>query len=155
MLICCLTRSQHQVESSCSYRALPSHPGLRIQCTIHRIRSNLRVHFVSRVPLGHNQLKETRRVIFIDEVQDAVRSRVQAVKAIAQSEVSAIVLRRRDYDNCESFTLVNESTVLSVLLPVTIPADFPHNGWLTTTALICFGPPSNPTGLGSRSIPKT
>jgi hypothetical protein len=40
----------------------------------------------------HNQLnKETRRLIFIDEGQDAVRSRVQAVKAIVQSEVSAIV----------------------------------------------------------------
>jgi hypothetical protein len=35
--------------------------------------------------------KETQRVIFIDEGQDVVRSRVQAVKAIAQSEVSAIV----------------------------------------------------------------
>jgi hypothetical protein len=30
--------------------------------------------------------KETRRVIFIDDGQDAVRSRVQAVKAIAQSD---------------------------------------------------------------------
>jgi hypothetical protein len=30
-------------------------------------------------------------LIFIDEGQDAVRSRVQAVKAIVQSEVSAIV----------------------------------------------------------------
>jgi hypothetical protein len=33
-------------------------------------------------------------VIFIDEGQDAVRRRVQAVKAIAQSEVSAIVRTR-------------------------------------------------------------
>jgi hypothetical protein len=55
----------------------------------------------SRVPLGSLQLaanstpqstKETRRVIFIeDEGQDAVRNRVQAVKAIVQSKVSAIV----------------------------------------------------------------
>jgi hypothetical protein len=37
MLTCCLTRSQHQVESSRSYCALPSHPGFWIQCTIHRI----------------------------------------------------------------------------------------------------------------------
>jgi hypothetical protein len=103
MLTCYLNRSQHQVESSRSYRALPSHPGFRIQCTICRIWSNLRVQwvdFVSRVPLGSLQLaansalqstKETRRVIFIDKWQDAVRSRAQAVKAIAQSEVSAIV----------------------------------------------------------------
>jgi hypothetical protein len=36
--------------------------------------------------------KETRQVIFIEEGKDAVRSRVQAVKAIAQSEVSAIAV---------------------------------------------------------------
>jgi hypothetical protein len=61
------------------------------------------VDFVSRVPLGSLQLaanstpqstKETRRLIFIDEGQDAVRNRVQAVKAIAQSEVSAIAYCR-------------------------------------------------------------
>ena len=38
--------------------------------------------------------KETQRVIFINEGQDAVRSRVQAVKAIAQSKASAIVKTR-------------------------------------------------------------
>jgi hypothetical protein len=42
----------------------------------------------------YNQLKkETQQVIFIDEGQDAVRGRVQAVKAIAQnlqSKLSAI-----------------------------------------------------------------
>jgi predicted phosphoribosyltransferase len=37
--------------------------------------------------------KETQQVIFIDEGQEAVRSRVQAVKAIAQREVSAIVAK--------------------------------------------------------------
>jgi hypothetical protein len=42
-LTCCLTRSQPQVESSCSYRAHHPTLGFRIQCTIHQIRSNLRV----------------------------------------------------------------------------------------------------------------
>ena len=36
-------------------------------------------------------------MIFIDEGQDAVRRRVQAVKAIAQSEVSAIGVVKPKY----------------------------------------------------------
>ena len=85
---------------------------------------------MSRVPFGTLQLaansrpqstKETRRVIFIDEGQDTVRDRVQAVKAIAQSKVSAIVKTRLKLSG------LSVPCILSVnLISLSLPGDYRH-----------------------------